>query len=114
MAAADQSTVTELRQILSTTGMNFNGLKTHLFERIKQANLMQRLKNPEATEILLQRHGELQRGMGAPGGEAKVEAAAAEVPAAATETTATGAKTETEPTGEPTAEETGATALNWK
>ena len=120
MAAADQITVTELKQTLSTTGMDCNGLKTHLLERIKQVNLMHMLKNPEATKILLRKHEELQRGVDALGGEAKPETSVAETaveePAAAEETAAIGSETEPtgEPTGEPTAEEAGAATFNWK
>ena len=101
MASADKITLTELKQILSTTGMDCNGLKTHLSEPIKQANLIHRLTNPEAADIPLQKHEELQRGVDAPGGEAKTEATAvetcAEEPAA---------------TVEPTAEENGTAVLN--
>ena len=104
VAAAQQVQVKELKTILKKAGLDVEGFKISLLQRVHKTNLMHHLESPRATESLLKSYKVMHGKVGAKDASADKQEAAAK-PAAEE----TGAKPAAEETGaKPGAEETGA------
>ena len=81
VAAAQEVQVKELKTILKTAGLDVEGLKISLLQRVHKANLMHHLENPRAAETLLKNYEVLHGKVGAEDASADEEEAAAEAAA---------------------------------
>ena len=78
VATIQKVQVAELKTILKTTGLDVEGLKMSLLQRVQKANLMQHLGDPDATETLLKNYEALHGRVGAEDASEDEEEAAAE------------------------------------